>query len=342
MRDFLTISQRSGLACAHKVERDGLIRDRIKAVLWADKGESVAKIAELLLVDEKTVRRHVKDYFDNDKIDGGSGGSKGKLDEGQALRLKELLASCDVPDADDARERARKLLGVKFSISGMTAWLKRNGFSFKKSEPLPAKADPAAQAEFVEAYRALKQGLPEGEALVFLDASHPAMSTRLGYSWSLKGQRKCVKTCASQLRVNVLGSLDPSTMKLVTSFPKKVDGQALAVHLRKLRRAYPAPLWGTLHAVLDNGSYNRSKATQGVASELGIELHFLPPYSPNLNLIERAWALMNETVRNDVYFPDFATFESAIKNFFQKRWRRLGPANASRFVDEFQILGPAF
>ena len=342
MQDFLAPSQRSALICAHKVERDGLIRDRIKAVLWADKGEAIAKIAELLLIDEKTVRRHVKDYFDNDKIDGGSGGSKGKLDEGQALRLKELLAACDVPDADDARERARKLLGVKFSISGMTAWLKRNGFSFKKSEPLPAKADPAAQAAFVLAYRGLKASLPEGEALVFLDASHPAMSTRLGYSWSIKGLRKSVKTTGSQLRVNVLGSLDPKTMRMVSTFPKKVDGQALAVHLRKLRRAYPEPACPKLHVILDNGSYNRSKATLGVASELGIELHFLPPYSPNLNLIERAWGLMNEQVRDDVYFPDFATFQGAIKNFFQKRWRRVGPANASRFVDEFQILGPAF
>ena len=182
MRDFRATSQRSALICAHQCERDSLISDRIKAVLSADQGASVAEIAKHLWIDQKTVRRHVKDYFENDKLDGGSGGSKGKLDEGQAARLKELLASCEVPDADDARERARKLLGVKFSLSGMTAWLKRNGFSFKKSEPLPAKADPAAQAAFAESYRELKATLPEGEALLFLDASHPAMSTRLGYA----------------------------------------------------------------------------------------------------------------------------------------------------------------
>jgi transposase len=338
MQDFLSTSQRSALICAHRCESDRKVGDRIKAVLWADKGESISKIAELLLADEKTVRRHIKDYFENDKVDGGSGGSKGKLDEGQSARLRELLASCEVPDADDARERARKLLGVKFSISGMTAWLKRNGFSFKKSQPLPAKADPAAQAAWVEACRALKASLAQGEKVVFLDATHPAMSTRLGWSWSLRGGRESVKTHSSQLRVNVLGTLDPESMRMTTTFPPRVDGHALGVHLRKLDRAHPRPAGAKLHVVLDNGSYNRSKATAEVASKLGIELLFLPPYSPNLNLVERAWALMNELARDDVYFPDFAIFESTIKNFFQKRWRGVGPAHASRFADNFQTL----
>ena len=63
----------------------------------------------------------------------------------------------------------------------MTDWLKRNDFSFKKSEPAPAKADPLAQLEFIDTDRTLKDNLPEGEALLFLDAAHPTMATKLGY-----------------------------------------------------------------------------------------------------------------------------------------------------------------
>ena len=46
------------------------------------------------------------------------------------------------------------------------------------------------------------------------------------------------------------------------------------------------------------------------SARLGIKLWHLPPYSPNLNLIERAWKVMNEEVRNNVYFPDAKTFTS--------------------------------
>jgi len=41
-----------------------------------------------------------------------------------------------------------------------------------------------------------------------------------------------------------------------------------------------------------------------IATELNIKLHFLPPYSPNLNPIERLWKVMNEKVRNNRFFKD--------------------------------------
>lgn len=342
MRDFLTKSQRVQIALAHRQERDGKIRDRMKAVLLADRGEAMADIAKFLLADEQTVRRHVKDYFDNDKFGGGSGGSQGKLDEGQAERLKELLAACDVPTAAEAAERAKGLFGARFSASGMADWLKRMGFSYKKSQPLPAKADAGDQDAWIQAYRELKALVLPCEPILFLDAAHPSMATRLGYGWSLKGQRKLVKTSSGKTRVNVLGSLEPETMIMTASFPKTVDGDAIAEHFELLRKAFPAESYSTLHVILDNGSYNRSKATLEHAQALGIELHFLPPYSPNLNLIERAWRLMSEQVRDNVFFESHAAFEAAIKDFFKTRWRRLAKTRKALFADNFQVFGPAF
>ena len=63
MKQPLTAQERATLAIQHKSERDGRIRDRIKAVLLHDKGYSYTKIAEILLLDDETVRRHVNDYF---------------------------------------------------------------------------------------------------------------------------------------------------------------------------------------------------------------------------------------------------------------------------------------
>ena len=340
MRDFLTASQRASIKQAHRVERDRKIGDRMKAVLLADQAWTLPDISQALFVDEQTVRRHIKDYFDNDRFGGGSGGSQGKLTEEQSLRLQALLADCEVPTAEAAAEKARGLFGTRFSVSGMTDWLKRMGFSFKKCEPVPARADPAEQEFFAQGYEVLKAGLSEGEAIFFMDACHPSQATKVGYSWSLKGQRKNIASRPGQKRVNVIGSLNPATLDLVSTFHATVNSDAVAEHFKKLRRLHPNHQ--TLHVILDQGPSNRSAATAEAAAALGIELWHLPPYSPNLNLIERMWKLMNEKIRNNVSFDDFKAFEKAIKNFFQKRWRGLKKSSRARFVDRFQVLNPAF
>lgn len=338
MQDFLSASQRSSLKTAHRMERDRKIGDRMKVVLLADQGESFVEISKFLFIDEQTARRHLKDYFDNDKTGGSSGGSEGKLTQEQATRLRAILATCDVPTAQTAVEKVKGLFSIKFSISGMTDWLNRNRFSFKKSEPAPAKADPLAQAQFIDTYRSLKDDLPEGEVVLFLDAAHPTMATKLGYGWSIKGERKIVATTAGKKRINVIG-----TLKLVTTFPETVNSETLAEHFVRLRRSYPRTRFSTLHIILDQGSYCVSKATRIVAARMGIKLRHLPPYSPNLNLIERAWKVMNEQVRDNVYFPDEKVFTSTIKDFFLNRWSKLSKSLTTRFADNFQVIQkPAF
>ncbi|WP_338011052.1 transposase, partial [Photorhabdus temperata] len=54
--------------------------------------------------------------------------------------------------------------------------------------------------------------------------------------------------------------------------------------------------------ILDGVGYHRSKRVKDWAYVMNIDLHYLPPYSPNLNPIERLWKVMNEQVRNNHYF----------------------------------------
>lgn len=64
--------------------------------------------------------------------------------------------------------------------------------------------------------------------------------------------------------------------------------------------------------VLDNARYQRCKLVQMEADRLGVELLFLPPYSPNLNLIERVWRLVKAECLATRYYSTFAEFRSAI------------------------------
>lgn len=71
-----------------------------------------------------------------------------------------------------------------------------------------------------------------------------------------------------------------------------------------------------LHIILGGAGYHRSDLVRDAAFVLNIELHYLPPYSPNLNPIERLWKVMNERSRNNVYFKNKREFRDAIETFF--------------------------
>jgi transposase len=64
--------------------------------------------------------------------------------------------------------------------------------------------------------------------------------------------------------------------------------------------------------VLDNVRHQKCKLVRQLADELGLELLFLPSYSPNLNLIERFWKFIKKKVLNSKYYDNFAAFRAAI------------------------------
>ena len=71
-------------------------------------------------------------------------------------------------------------------------------------------------------------------------------------------------------------------------------------------------------------------------------LHILPPYSPNLNPIERVWKVMNEHVRNNEVFSSFKEFKTAVLDFFKNEWNDISNGLRTRVNDHFEKLKPAF
>jgi transposase len=71
-------------------------------------------------------------------------------------------------------------------------------------------------------------------------------------------------------------------------------------------------------------------------------MHPLPPYSPNLNPIERVWKVANEIVRNNVVFKTCAEFKDQIHEFYNSTWDTISSGLKSRINDNFQKLKPVF
>ena len=70
-------------------------------------------------------------------------------------------------------------------------------------------------------------------------------------------------------------------------------------------------------------------------------MQFLPPYSPNLNAIERLWKLLNERVLYNKYYEKFLTFKNAVYEFFEGTSDLKEVLNL-RVTDNFRPVGLAF
>ena len=334
MKGFLTSRERKHLIAEHKRERDKRVCDRIKAVLLRDKGYSYQQIAAILLLDDATIRRHVKDY-EKKKLKPENGGSNSQLSESESSELIAHLDATTYLYIKDICGYVRDRYKKQYSISGMRKWLQTHNFRYKKPHRVPAKADKSQQDEFIASYQKLKKSARNKEPIYFADSVHPQHQTCLAYGWILKGKRKAIATTARQKRVNYIGAYSLKGHKLVYSKVDKVDAERIKAFMNKLRKRHPGSR--VIHMIWDNAGYHRSREVQDIAKELNIALHYLPPYSPNLNPIERLWKIMHEKVRYNHYYATFLEFSEAIAKFF----RHIGKSKTilrSRITDNFQTL----
>jgi transposase len=175
---MLDESTRNTLRAQHRVERDGRIRDRIKAVLAYDRGYTFAQIADMLLISESGAREHLKDYEQKaGKLKPSNGGSESKLDAEQTASLVAHLEERTYLKVSEIIAYVQETYGIVYSVSGMTDWLHAHDFSWKKPAIRPGKADPTAQEQWTREY----EGILNGGRRVFCrcGASHAQREARL-------------------------------------------------------------------------------------------------------------------------------------------------------------------
>jgi transposase len=338
MKGFLSSRAKSALLERHRQEKNGRIRDRIKAVLLANKGWTYRQIAEALLLDEQTISRHVAEYLDSKKLALESGGSDSNLNAIQTQELVSHLSQVTYLRASEIVVYVKTTYGVAYTAQGMTSWLHNHKFSYKKPKGTPAKADPGRQEAFIQSYEKLLNETPEDEPILFGDGVHPTMATKVTCGWIKTGVNKPIATVASRTRMNIMGALNLETMAATIGNYETIDSTSMEDYFDRLKAVYPkAP---KIHLFLDRGPYNTSAKTREAAERRGIALHYLPPYSPNLNPIERLWKVMNEYARNNKVFASAQEFRRSIMNFFEVTWPNIAKSMTDRINDNFQRINP--
>lgn len=339
MKIELTEKEKQKLEKRHKNERDGRVRDRIKAVLLHNEGWTQIEIAQALRIRPETVHDHLDDYNRLKKLSPLNGGSSSQLNVAQTNELIAHLEQHTYTKVSDICCFIQSKYEVTFTVSGMTKWLHRQGFSYKKPKEVPAKADLMQQEAFLKTYHALLNTLPLDEPIEFGDGVHPTMATKVTSGWIRTGINKPIATTASRTRMNLFGSINLESMQVTISDYETIDSLAMSKHFEALRQKYPiAP---KIHLILDQGPYNKSQETKEAAKKYGIVLHYLPAYSPNLNAIERLWKVMNEHVRNNQFFNSAKDFRKAVMDFFNVTWPQIATQMTSRINDNFQVIKQA-
>ncbi len=170
--------------------------------------------------------------------------------------------------------------------------------------------------------------------MLFADAAHFVLGSFLGWVWCVK--RLFVRGASGRQRYNVLGALNPLTQQLIRVCNQGyINSHTVCELLRKVANAgFTTPI--TL--VLDNAAYQRCQLVRDTAAELHIELLFLPPYSPNLNLIERLWKFVKKEALHSRHHTNYTDFQAVIDTCLQELSTTHQKAIASLITLNFQTF----
>ena len=203
-----------------------------------------------------------------------------------------------------------------YSTCGITEILHRLGYSYKKPRKVPGKADKESQRKFVKEYRKIRKNMAPEDCLLFMNGVHPQHDQLVMNGWIKRGVRKQIRTNNLYHRLNIDGAIDIDSLEIITQMSPRLNEGSTLDFFEKLRAKRPC---GRIYLVLDNAGYYNTKRVKEFATLCAIELMFLPPYSPNLNLVERIWLFFQKKVLYNNYYPTFEKFKKACTDFFSKK-----------------------
>ena len=319
MNIILTNTEKVKLKRMHKQIKDQKNCDRIKAVLLLSDGYTIKKVSKILLVDEDTISSW-KNKFNSrilfsDWLEDKYVTYKGKMNQDQKKIIEKYIKENVICDSKQVITFIEKRFGITFSTAGIVSFLHNLGFEYKKTELIPSKYDALKQKEFKDMYENLENDIKDDEVIIFGDGVHPQHNTVCTKAWIKKGENKQIKSNSGRSRINIQGIYNPVNQDIIIHEDVTLNAQNTIEFMKKIEKFYSEKR--KIHLILDNARYYKNKEVERYLENSTIEIIFLPPYSPNLNLIERLWKFMRKKVINNKYYEKFSIFKKVIMEFFE-------------------------
>ena len=274
-----------------------------------------------MLLDTETLRNYRDSYNEGglkELLTRNYKGRKGALSESQKRELKAHLSEYTYHEVKKIIAYVKKQYNVSLKATRMRDILSELGFVYKKPKIVPSKVDPIKAMNFLQKYEALRRS---GNPLYFMDGVHPQHNSQPSHGWILKGEEKGLLSNTGRRRLNINGAVNVETQSLVVRSDASVNAQSTIKLFKQLERRHQSE--EKIYIICDNAGYYRSQLVQTyLKASKKIELVFLPPYSPFLNLIERVWKYFKKRVIYNRYYEKFSDFKKACLNFFKRSHRR--------------------
>jgi transposase len=298
---------------------DPLVQRKMEVLWLKHHGETHERIATLAGVSRSSVQRYLTEFL------------HGGLDEvrrcpyaGQTSALETHRASLDdyfrvhpPRSVRQAQEIIRQRTGIQRGLTQVRRFLHRLGLEPRKiaAIPVPPKQTAAEHAQRQQRFldTELEPVLAEARAghrdVYFVDASHFVFAAILGWLWC--AGRWFVRAASGRKRYNVLGALHAVSHRLIrVTNHSYINAEAVCDLLRAVAAA---GVGRPITLVLDNARYQKCALVQQLAQTLGIQLLYLPSYSPNLNLIERVWRFVKKESLGATYHESYESFTASIE-----------------------------
>jgi transposase len=300
------------------------------------KGRSARQTADALGVHNTTVYQVAKRFRERGEwglFDGREDNGDGKLDERYLTLLYQVVRSR--PPAHGWRrptwtremlvETMARKTGVRIHVATMSRALAL--VRARRGRPRPTVRCPwslAWKTRRIKAIRRLLTELPGGHVGVYADEVDLHLNPKIGWDWMVQGQQKEVVTPGENVKRYLAGALDARSGKLLWVEGTRKTSALFIALLDKLAACHPHV--SVIHIVLDNFRIHHSKITQvALGSFRGrIRLHFLPPYCPQENKIERVWQDLHANVTRNHCCRTMDALMHEVRSYLNRRKRRRG------------------
>lgn len=164
---------------------------------------------------------------------------------------------------------------------------------------------------------AKKNAAAEGAAILYEDEATFRKDPTLYQTWAPIGFQPQVPTTGSREACKVFGAVNPYTARFHYRMDCAVfNAQTYVLFLEQLAREYYPQ---KIHVISDNASYHKKEEVWDFVREQHgrIALHFLPPYSPELNPVERTWHHVRMQATHNRYFVTLEELAATLKRVFR-------------------------
>jgi transposase len=331
----LSRRERQVLGTLAKRSPDAGIRCRAKIVLSLVQSRSAQQIHQGGLCSVSQVYRVAERFVEEGPLalgDRREDNGEGKVTEEYEWRL--LIAVAKSPRDFGYRRPTwtqelltlvlKKETGIKISCTTMCRLLKQH--KVRLGRPKPIVGCPWKKARRTRRLRQITRligNLPAGHVAVYVDEVDIHLNPKIGADWMLEGVQKTVLTPGKNEKRYLAGALNATTGRLTWVEGERKTSDLFILLLWQLLKDYSRA--SCIHIVLDNFKIHDSHRTRIALAAIGgrVKLHFLPPYCPDHNRIERVWKDLHDNVTRNHTCRTMRELMKEVYAYLQLRRRAL-------------------